>query len=442
MRALTALRRGGPGALKGSLSFGGGQGYVDPNFWLNEDKRMLFSSQTPGHLEMVGSSFDDYVSQAYKANGIVFTCIMVRQFALSEARFQFQKMTEGRPGTLFDGAGLGLLHNPSPNMTTGELISRMEQDASLAGNFYATPVNGRLRRLRPDWVTIVSGVRGDPDGSPFELDAEVLGYIYQPKVNDSSRRAPEPVLITPDRMVHYSPVPDPIAQWRGMSWLTPVLPEVDGDTAAMKHKLKFFQNGATGNLAIKYDPSITPEAFPEWVKLFDDMHKGSDNAFKVFHLGAGADPTVLAMDLKQLDFKNVQGHGESRIAAAAGVGAIMARLPESLGGAGLMQGNFSSSMRQCADMTFRPLWRMMAGSLASVIDVPAESRLWYDDRDIAFLQQDAKDDAEIAQALAQAIRTLTDGGFDGESAVETIAPQWSGALKHTGLPSVQVQAPS
>ena len=167
--SLASLRRAGPvAALKRGLSFGGGQGFTTGDFWLSDDRQSLFSLNTSvGPKEPIGNSFDAYVEDAYKANGIVFTCIMVRQFGLSEARFQFQTMTDGRPGELYDRPRLGILHRPAPNMTTGEFISRMEQDASLAGNSYATVVNGRLRRLRPDWVTIVSGVRGDPDASPF-----------------------------------------------------------------------------------------------------------------------------------------------------------------------------------------------------------------------------------------------------------------------------------
>lgn len=443
MRPVSALLRGGPRELKlRYLSFGGGQGYVDPDFWLSDDRHNLFSSSVAsGREEKVGTSFEDYVTHAYKANGVVFTVIMVRQFALSEARFQFQRLEDGRPGDLFDDQSLSILHRPAPNWTTGELIARMEQDASLAGNFYAVRVGNRLRRLRPDWVTIISGSNSDPEMSPFDVNAEVVGYIYHPKLKGGMKR-PDPVLYTPKEIVHYSPNPDPLMQWRGMSWLTPILAEIDGDNAAMAHKVKMFQNGAFSNLALTYPEEMSADTFKEYVSLFNAEHKGTTQAWKTFHFGSGVDPKVLSMNLKDLDFKSIQGHGESRIAAAGGVGAIFARLPESLGGAGLMQGNFSSAMRQCADTTFRPTWRIMAASLETLVPPPAGTRLWYDDRDIEFLQQDAKDAAEIDQALAQAIRTLTDGGFDGESAVSAIAPHWAGKLIHTGLPSVQVQSPA
>lgn len=442
MRPVSALLNGGPRELKlRYLSFGGSQGYTDLDFWLSDDRHSLFHS-TPtawGQREAIENDFESYVTHAYKANGIVFTVIMVRQLALAEARFQFQRLENGRPGELFDDPSLERLHRPDRNQTTGEMISRLEQDASLAGNAYLARVGNRLRRLRPDWVTIVSGSNADPEMSPFDINAEVVAYIYHPKLRNGAKR-PDPVIFTPSSIVHYSPNPDPMAQWRGMSWLTPILAEIDGDKAAMEHKVRMFKNGTFTNMALTYPAEMDSETFQTYVRLYKENHQGTDNAWRTLHMGSGVDPKVLSMNLKDLDFKSIQGHGESRIAAAGGVGAIFARLPESLGGAGLMQGNFSSAMRQCADTTFRPLWRIMAASLESIVPPPANARLWYDDRDIEFLQQDAKDAAEIDQMLAQAIRTVTDAGFDGESAVSAIAPHWAGKLKHTGLPSVQVQA--
>jgi hypothetical protein len=49
--------------------------------------------------------------------------------------------------------------------------------------------------------------------------------------------------------------------------------------------------------------------------------------------------------------------------------------------------------------------------MASIIEVPSDSRLWYDDRDIPFLQEDEKDDADIQQVQAATIRTLVDSGL-------------------------------
>ena len=405
----------------------------------------MWSWRSPGGThESIEANFEQLVDKAYKENGIVFACIQARALPFSEVRFQFQELVDGRPGRLSGGPQLALLETPWPNSTTGELLWRMEQDASLAGNAYLTPVatgaRRRLRRLRPDWVKIVSGVLGEPSLSPYELDAEVLGYIYHPT---GVRPAVDPVFISVDRMVHYSPIPDPAAQWRGMSWLQPVIPEILADSHATRHKLKFFENGAVSNMAIVYDKAIKPEDLPRYQALFKQEHVGTDNAYKVLHIGGGADAKVLGADLKQLDFKATQGAGETRIAAAAGVGAIMARFSEGLQGSSLNSGNYNAAKRQFADMTMRPLWRTAAASLAKpeIVAVPKDHRLWYDARDVEFLKEDRKDSSEILQQQAATIRSLVDAGYHPDAVIDAVEADDLSRLtgKHSGLFSVQLQ---
>lgn len=413
-------------------------------FWRNEllatGSTIWRSPGSGGKTETIDADFESIVSKAYKENGIFFACILARALPWSEARFQFQELVGGRPGRLFGTPALQLLETPWPNATTGELLWRMEQDASLAGNAYITTVGSgsgrRLRRLRPDWMTIVSGVRSDPELSPFELDAEVLGYIYDPK-----KTGTKPVFLSVDRVVHYSPIPDPEAQWRGMSWAQPVLTEILADSQATRHKQKFFENGATSNMVVTYDSAIDAAKVERFKAIFDQAHAGVDNAYKVIHLGGGADAKVLGADLKQLDFKATQGAGETRIAAAAGVGAIIARFSEGLQGSSLNAGNYGAAKRQFADMTLRPLWRAAASALAKLVDVPPGARLWYDARDIEFLKEDRKDQTEILQQQATTIRSLVDAGYDPDAVIDAVEAGDLSRLtgKHTGLFSVQLQ---
>lgn len=428
MRALTRIRN--------SLSLSSiGQSWSQPPFWTVGS----LLGGTVGDRERLSNDFEQYVQQAFRENGVVFTTVLIRQAILGEARFQYQRLQQGRPGDLWGDQSLSLLENPWPNGTTGELIARMEQDGSFAGNFYATVVDDgegrRLRRLRPDWMTVltVSPTREDGSpGRPTDIGARVGGYIYQPPGDD-------PTLLDVKNTVHYTPIPDPVAQWRGMSWVTAIGDEILSDKAATKHKLKFFENGASSNIVLSYDKDYPVDKVKANAELFREQHAGVQNAYKTIHLGGGVDPKMVGADLKQLDFKVTQGAGESRIAAASLVGAVLAQFSEGMAGSSLNAGNFNAAKRRFADVGARPLWRIMAASLSRVTPAPAGNRLWYDDRDIPFLQDDAKDAAEILTANAQAIRTLTDGGYDGESAVLAVTSGDLRMLKHTGLPSVQVQ---
>lgn len=403
----------------------------------DDDGSVFYRSTGVAGKELADVSFDTFVSQLYKANGIVFACIGARMKPFSEARFQLQELHDGRPGKLFDHPSLRILEEPWPNGTTGELLSRMEQDASLAGNWFGTVVGtgptARIRRLRPDWVTIVSGVLSDPNAPASDLESEVLAYIYEPPGSD-------PVVLSADRVAHFSPIPDPQAQWRGMSWLTPLLREVEADQLATTHKLKFFKNGAALSTVISYDKALPPAKFQRFVELFRETHEGPQNAYKTLHIGGGATPTTIGTELKT-DFRAIQGAGETRIAAAAGVGAIMARFSEGLQGSALNQGNYAAAKRQFADMELRPSWRTAAAALGRLIPDQPNSRLWYDPRDVEFLKDDRKDAAEILKTTTASISALVTAGFTPDSVIDAVETGDLTRLSHSGRFSVQLLPP-
>jgi len=107
-------------------------------------------------------------------------------------------------------------------------------------------------------------------------------------------------------------------------------------------------------------------------------------------------------------------------------------------GVAVHNSNYGQARRRFADGTMRPLWRSFCGALEPLIDVPADAELWYDDRDIAFLQEDASDDAEILHRNAESIRTLTDAGYTPDSVVAAVMAGDLTQLVHTGLFSVQL----
>lgn len=385
--------------------------------------------------EDIAASFQGYVDQAFKANGIVFACIVARMLLFSEARFQYQRLRDGRPGDLFGSPDLQILETPWLNGTTGKLLSRAMQDADLSGNSYTHRASrDRLTRLRPDWVTIMLG-SGRRDWEPGDLDSELIGYLYHPGGRHSGR---DPVPLLPETVAHFAPIPDPTATYRGMSWLTPIVREIMGDKAAMDHKLKFFENGATVNLVVKVDPAVKGEQFKQWVALFKEAHDSRLNAYETVFLGGGSDMDAIGSDMKQVDFKQVQGHGETRVAAAAGVPPIIVGLSEGLEAA--TYSNYGQARRRFADGTMRPLWREMAGALATIVpSAGRDTRLWYDARDVSFLQEDEKDAADIQQVDAQTVKALVEAGFEPGSVVAAVMAVDFGLLKHTGYYSVQLQ---
>ena len=389
-----------------------------------------------GQREEIASGFAGLVAGAYQRNGIVFACMLARQLVFSEARFQFQRIQNGRPGDLFGNADLAILERPWHGGVTADLLSAMITDADLAGTSFTWRNGRRLVRLRPDWVTIVLGSEDDRDVQAGDLEAETLGYIYHPGGKHSGR-APVPLLR--EEVAQFQFVRDPLAQYRGMSWLTPIMREIEGDTAASTHKLLFFENGATPNMVVTLDPAVQQQAFDDWVTRFKKSEPKGWNAYKTMYLGGGAEAKVVGADLRQMDFKITQGAGETRIAAAARVPPIIVGLSEGLDAA--TYSNYGQARRAFADGTMRPLWRNASGSLEPIITVPSGARLWYDDRDIAFLREDRKDAADIQQIKATSIRQLVDAGYKPDSVVKAVEAEDMGLLAHSGLFSVQLQPP-
>jgi hypothetical protein len=131
--------------------------------------------------------------QAYGGNAIVFGAILARLSLFSEATFAFRDLSTKDLSGSFERDGrrntaLRKLEDPWPNGTTGELLARMIQDVDLAGNAYIWDAGDQLVRLRPDWVTIVSEMRLDPNGREYR---EVVGYYYEP--GDDRLQAEVPV---------------------------------------------------------------------------------------------------------------------------------------------------------------------------------------------------------------------------------------------------------
>jgi len=413
-----------------SFAFQGTQYPYGLNTSWSYSKVQEFSSSLPGH------------AAALRRSPPAFAAQMVRALTLSQARFTWRNPPSHTrtPRRKFGTPALAVLERPWPNGTTGELVSRMEWHAGLAGNAYVYRGQDRLRVLRPDWVVVVYGSELQPDEAAHALDAELLGYVY---VNGGLQSGNPMHVLLPDEVAHWSPIPDPEAAGLGMSWITPALREIQGDMAATEHKLKFFEHGATPNLVVTGLPaSLTPQQFEELVDKIERRHTGLGNAYRTMYLTAGADATVVGADLKQLDFKATQGAGETRIAFLSRVPAPLLGISEGLAGSSLNAGNFGQARRSFADTWVFPTLQDLASCLQTILDVPDGGELWYDVADMPLLHEDAKDAADIEQVKANTIRQLVDGGFEPASVVAAVTGQDMNLLKHTGKLSVQLQAPT
>lgn len=415
-----------------NLYMNSGLGYQTPS---------LMQTLAGTGTERPADNFQGLATQAYAANGVVFACMLVRQLVFSSVRFQFQQFLKGKPSDTFGDTTLSVLERPWSGGTTQDMLSRMIQDADLAGNSYWVRQGNELVRLRPDWVQIVGKPRymNKPSGGrgTGQVGWVKLGYIYTEGGTASQN---EGVPFTVDEVAHFAPIPDPLAVFTGMSWLTPILREIQADQAMTRHQRKFFDNGATVNMIIKHPVGADAAAVKKWGDELQARLGGVDNAWKNLNLYPGADATPVGANFQQIDFKKVRGGGETRVAAAAQVPPIIVGLSEGLESA--TYSNYGQARRRFADGTMHPLWANTAGSLERVVPPPnSSSRLWYDATDIPFLREDEADAANIAAVRAATINTYVAAGFTPESAVKAVDSGDINLLVHSGLVSVQLLPP-
>lgn len=420
---------------------------ADPTFQAWADSLASFQGQLyqPAYTttyagqkaEPVADTFLGYATGVYKANGIIFAVSMARARLFTEARFKFRRYGQvGGGNDLFGNRDLKILETPWPGGTTQSLLMRAEQDVTAAGTFFVARVPGpdgrdRLRRLRPDWTQFI--LSAPPDEA---VASDVVGIMHRV---GGIHGGGETTIYTLDECAYWAPIPDPDASFRGMSWLTPIIEEMQADRMATTHKLKFFENAATPNLSVSLKESISPEKYARFVRQMNEASVGVENAYKTLYSGGGADVRVIGTDLAQLDFRNTQGAGETRIAAAGGVPPIIVGLSEGLAAA--TYSNYGQARRAFGDTWGSNQWRSFCGAIAPIIDVPDDAELWYDTRDIPFLREDIKDLAEVMSTNAATINALLSAGWTPESAQEAVLSEDFSTLKHSGLLSVQLQRP-
>jgi phage portal protein BeeE len=369
-------------------------------------------------------------TKAYNENGVVFAAILARMSLFSEVKFVFQSKDDGKLDNLPPRAQI--LENPWPNGTTSELLSRMVQDADLAGNAYFWNTgDGQLSRLPPDEVTIVSEEVKDNFGRTYR---KLVGYWWDPDKMASNELGPgeRAEFYAHDEVVHWSPIPDPRATFRGMSWLTPVLREIGSDSSLTEYKIKYLENAATPNILIKYKQKLQKETIDSLASRMQARFGGVGNAFKTLILDQGADTTVVGNSLEQMNFTTVQAAGENRILMASGVPGIVVGAKEGLQAA--TYSNYKQAMRRFADVTVDPMWVSVCSCLSGVVQVPEHSRLWFDKRNIAALQDDEVERANSIVIKAQAIAHLTQFGYAPDSVVDAVETGDLTLLKHPGPP--------
>lgn len=366
--------------------------------------------------------------------GPVYSVLDRRASIMGEARPTFQRLVQGKPTDLYSTRDLEILKAPWPGGSWRQLVGICEADNAAAGNSYWVREGNELIRLNPDWTILVTEAV-IYDGQ--EIGRRLVGYGTQ-------KPSGEAVFFEPGDVAHYRPSAPISEPFRGESWLAAVASDASSDIEMTRYKGNYLKNGAMPSLAVMYEPTIDMAQLEAFVPKFAEKFTGAMNAGKIMHFLGGRDVKTVGASLDELAFKAVQGAGETRIAAAAGVPAAVAGFSEGLSGSSLNAGNYTATRRLFGDAKVRPLLGSMMEAFRNIVPVAADSRLWYDDSGVSFFQEDVADEAEIRGKNASTIRQLIEAGYDADAAVKAVMTGDFNTLigQHSGLTSVQLQPPT
>jgi predicted ABC-type ATPase len=346
---------------------------------------------------------------ALRDNGVVFAVQSVRQALFAEARFIFQSMADDHT---FGDQSLSLLEHPWPGADSGELLARLCQAGSLGNGYFRKAIpagsgNPVLVELRQENVTILSQELEDDLGRTWK---QPVGYL------EDMGPGREPQIYTTDEVGHFSPTPDPFARWRGMSWLTPILSDVRTDQQLTRYKTFHLENGAMPGLVVKYSTKLTTKTVDTLRRRLKARYGGADNAGNVLVLDEGADMSVAGSTLEQLQADAVTKAGERRVCGAGGPGMLVI--------CGFEQGDYTSSIRQLADLWARPWWRMACASLEHLVPTSSnisDVRLWYNVGGIAALREGELARGQAFLVNVQGIASAVAAGYSRETSVAAAA---------------------
>lgn len=368
--------------------------------------------------------------QALTSNGVVYGIFRARADLFSQARFVWKRYGAGPKPMAADvttNTALRPLDNPA------SILEWCEIDVATTGNSYWVLDGGVLRRLPAEWVSIVLGSDREADDPQLAWDARPVGVIYKPPALPADRA--ETFLWS--EVAHYCPERDPDARFRGMSWLRPAMEDVVSDNSARRFLTKFWENHATANSVITFDPDKDVEEIREFRDLFLEKHQGVDRAFRTAFLGGGADIKVIGSSLKDLDSGNIRKQVHFDISLAAGVNPMAV---------GLMEVNYSNTKegnRSITDRKLRYLWMKAVEAFRPLVERPQGFELWYDVSGVAALQSDALDDAEVQVKQFTTMEIGIRSGFDPDTVARAVTSGDTSKVigNHTNLVSVQLQPP-
>lgn len=396
-----------------------------------------FPVQISSNLAAPAATIDD-MADAGSSNPIVAGAVARRSRLFSQWRPLWRRPDE----TTFTDAQLAKIQTPK-HMPLTTFLDLAQQHDSYYGQAYVYDDPAGVVLLKPDRMqAVLSAPEGANASDPqfaWLPEAVLVGWLYVDYKGQVIRR------YSTDEIITFCSNPDPVAWWRGRSWVTSLLRDIQNDDSSSRYIQKFFAQGAVPTVIYTFAPETTPDNAKIFKEDFLKEYGGVENAHKPQFLGGGSDVTVVGSELGQLALRDITGAHETRIAMRSEMPAVVLGVRESLAGSSLTTGNWKSARGQWSALWGEPYLDAWSNAMEKLFDVPGTvngpSELSYDPKRIGFFKEDILEVSERIHKDGSTASLLVRDGWDWQSAVEYVRSGDIRQLEHTGLLPVQVHPP-
>jgi HK97 family phage portal protein len=263
--------------------------------------------------------FRTYASEGFNINAIIYSAIMYKVRAVTQASPLAYKGKEDQPERLPITHPLSrLLVRPNPHMSWVEMQGLLTVFLNLSGNAYVyidrekqkQGIPGALWPIRPDEIYLI------PDQNTIK------GYLYVPRTG--SIKDGVPILL--EDMIHVK-FPNPLDPYNGlgygMSPMAAIAQTGDIDNAVTKFLKVFFDRGAQPVGMLKFAQPLDQIQVDQIKERWRKVYGGVDNWADVGVLDSGADYKQMSYNFNEMGFDILDNRNESRIIGPFGVPPIL-----------------------------------------------------------------------------------------------------------------------
>lgn len=311
----------------------------------------------------ISRSFLSLAREGYANNSIVYACLRLLSQSVPEApllAYTVGADREKKP-VAHDHPLAQLIRQPNPLMTEYELIELITLHLGIVGRSHWWKQRDRAGRvvalwpLRPDRVGPRYGGAEDDDVTQDSRLAIISGWTYAPPGSGAAQFIPL------DDMISFNH-PDPAGETggivEGLGWVQVLAREIETDNEATTFVGALLKNNAMpGAILQTKTPNLSKDSADRIKRIFGQQFGGSQRGMTAV-LDADTTYTAASFNLQQLEFPDLRNIAESRIAAAAGVPAVLVGLKVGID-AGI-KATITEQRQYFSETTLANYWRRLA----------------------------------------------------------------------------------